>query len=75
MLGFGIAQVVPKLRRVKFVSRFPGKVVTILQFLTLVAAIAAPAHVTALMIVLAVASGIAIADYSWMLFRSRAMPS
>lgn len=72
--GFGAVRILPglraRLRGVRFVARFPGKIVTVLQFLALVAFIAAPQHVTVLMIVLGVASLVAIADYTWALLRA-----
>ena len=52
--------------------RSPGKVVTVLQSLALVVAIAAPRRVTALIVVLAAVSVFAIADYALALWKARA---
>ncbi len=67
------ARYVRSLREVTFVARFPGKVVTVLQFLALVVAISAPRRVTALIVVLAVASAFAIGDYGRALWKARGM--
>jgi hypothetical protein len=56
---------------VVFAARLPGKVVTVLQFMVLVVAIAAPRRVTPLILVLGVASAIAIADYGRSLWMAR----
>ena len=63
---------VPVLRDVTFVARFPGKVVTVLQLLALTVAIAAPRRFDALIVVLAFASVVAIIDYAWAFWSSRA---
>jgi cardiolipin synthase len=65
------ARRVKALKGFTFVARFPGKVVTVLQFLALVVAIAAPRRVTALIVVLAVTSAVAIGDYGWALWKAR----
>jgi cardiolipin synthase len=70
-VGFIVARFIPALRGVTFVARFPGKVVTVLQFLALVVAIAAPRRVSPLITVLAVASTVAILDYARALWRAR----
>lgn len=70
-LGFLAARRIRALRGVTFVARFPGKVVTVLQFLVLVVAIAAPRRVSALVAVLAVASLVAIVDYTRALWGAR----
>lgn len=66
-----VARRVPSLRGVTFVARLPGKIVTVLQFIALVAAIAAPRHIGPLIVVLGVASVVAIADYAWAVWRAR----
>ena len=64
-LGFLVARLVPRLRAVEFKARFPGKVVTVLQLLTLLAlVIGADLVVTPLIVLVAVASVLAIADYA-----------
>ena len=70
-VAFLVARRVKSLRGFTFVLRFPGKVVTVLQFLALVVAISAPRRVAALIAVLAVASLIAIGDYGWALWKAR----
>jgi phosphatidylglycerophosphate synthase len=69
--AFIAARRVKSFRGVTFVARFPGKVVTVLQLLALAIAIAAPRHVDTLIMVLAVASVVAIMDYALALWRAR----
>lgn len=69
--GFLAAQRVQVLKGVRFVARVPGKVVTVVQFLVLVIAIAAPRRLTVLVMVLAVVSLVAIVDYTRALWRAR----
>jgi phosphatidylglycerophosphate synthase len=71
VLGFFVARLVPWLRGVTFKARLAGKTVTILQFVVLAAAIATPSLVTILLVVVAVLSVIAIADYTVALWRGR----
>lgn len=71
-IGFLVARVVPWLRPVQFKARFPGKVVTTLQFVTLVAALIAPALVTPLIVAVAVGAVWAIVDYTLALWEARA---
>lgn len=71
-IGFAVARYVRAFRGAILKARFPGKVVTVLQFLALVVAIAAPRRVTVLIAVLAGASAIAIVDYTRALWRARA---
>jgi cardiolipin synthase len=71
-IGFIVAQVVPWLRPVQFKARIPGKVVTVLQLITLAAVLAYPIAVPALLAGVAVASALAIGDYTLALWRSRA---
>ncbi|MND05068.1 hypothetical protein D3C83_256430 [compost metagenome] len=56
-----------------FVARFPGKVLTVLQLLALAVAIVAPQRVRPLILLLAVASLVAIGDYARALWRARAI--
>lgn len=62
---------IPALRGYVFVARFPGKVLTVLQLLTLAVAIVAPAHVRPMTALLAVASLVAIGDYARSVWRAR----
>jgi cardiolipin synthase len=71
-VGFAVARYAHAFRAAVVKARVPGKVVTVLQFLALVVAIAAPRRVTALIAVLAVASAIAMIDYTRTLWSARA---
>lgn len=71
-VGFLVARVIPWLRPVEFKARIPGKVVTVLQLFTLAAVLAAPSVVPVLLGGVAMASVLAIADYTLALWRARA---
>jgi cardiolipin synthase (CMP-forming) len=71
-VGFLVALVVPWLRAQDFKARWLGKVVTILQFLTLFAALVARALLRPLLAAVAVTAAAAITDYTLALWRSRA---
>ena len=71
-IGFVVARTVPRLRPVQFKARVMGKVVTVLQLITLAAVLAYPTIVPALLAGVAVLSAIAIADYTLALWRARA---
>ena len=71
-LGFLVARVVPSLRGVEFKARFPGKIVTVLQLLTLLALVAGAPYITPYIAVVAIASAVAIADYTHALWSARA---
>ena len=71
-LGFLVARMVTWLRPVQFKARVPGKIVTALQFVTLLAALLAPAMVNALVAAVAVGAAWAIVDYTFALWRARA---
>jgi cardiolipin synthase (CMP-forming) len=70
-VGFVVARIVPWLRPVEFKARLLGKIVTVLQLLTLAAVLALPAAVPVLLGALAVTSVLSIADYTLALWRSR----
>lgn len=70
-IGFFVARAVSWLRPVELKARLPGKLVTVLQMAVLVAVLLAPATVHALVLLVAVASVVAIADYTAMLWRGR----
>jgi cardiolipin synthase (CMP-forming) len=72
LIGYVVARSVPWLRTVEFRARWLGKVVTALQLLTLVAVIAVPSAVPALVIVVGAASAASVADYTLTLWRERA---
>lgn len=67
-LGFVIARAMPRLRAVEFRARWLGKIVTVLQLVTLVAVVYGARPVTPFIIIVAVASALAIADYARALF-------
>ncbi|MEP6618482.1 MAG: CDP-alcohol phosphatidyltransferase family protein [bacterium] len=71
-VGFLVARVIPWLRPVQFKARILGKVVTVLQLLTLAVVLVMPRAVTSLLACVAVASVLAIADYTLALWRARA---
>lgn len=70
-VGYVVARLVPWLRPVKFRARFAGKVVTTLQFVTLLAALLVPALVTPLVIAVALTATWAIVDYTLLLWNER----
>jgi phosphatidylglycerophosphate synthase len=70
-VGFVVAKGVPSLRGVTFQARFPGKVVTVLQLLTLVALLVAPVLAPWLILLVGVTSVLSIADYTLALWRAR----
>lgn len=71
-LGFLVARMVSWLRPVQFKARVPGKIVTGLQFVTLLAALLAPRLVNALVVAVAIGAAWAIVDYTFALWRARA---
>jgi cardiolipin synthase (CMP-forming) len=71
-VGFLVARVIPWLRRVTFQARVSGKVVTVLQLITLVALLVVPRLGTWLIVLVGVTSVLSIADYTFALWRARA---
>ena len=71
-VGFLVARVVPWLRGVAFKARISGKVVTVLQLVTLAALLVAPLIAPWLLVLVGVASVLSIADYTLALWRARA---
>jgi cardiolipin synthase len=71
-LGFVVAQAVPRLRAVEFKARFPGKTVTVLQLVTLLALVVGVQPLTPFIALVALASALAIADYAHAVWRARA---
>ncbi|MGQ0537879.1 MAG: CDP-alcohol phosphatidyltransferase family protein [Gemmatimonadaceae bacterium] len=69
--GFLLARSVSWLRPVAFRARTAGKVVTALQLITLILAIARPDLVARLIPVVGVASAVAIVDYTATMWRQR----
>jgi CDP-diacylglycerol--glycerol-3-phosphate 3-phosphatidyltransferase/cardiolipin synthase len=71
-LGFLAARAVPTLRAVEFKARFPGKLVTVLQLVTLLALVAGAHPMTPFIALVTLASAIAVADYASAMWRDRA---
>jgi CDP-diacylglycerol--glycerol-3-phosphate 3-phosphatidyltransferase len=71
-VGFLVARVIPWLRGVTFQARLGGKIVTVLQLLTLAAVLVYPPAVRVLLGAVAFASVVSIADYTYALWRARA---
>jgi cardiolipin synthase len=70
-VGFLVARVIPWLRPVEFKARALGKLVTMLQLLTLAAVLVYPPALPVLLGAVATASVLAIADYTVALWRAR----
>ena len=70
-LGFFVARAVPSLRRVEFKARFPGKIVTVLQLVTLLALVIGAKPITPFVALVALASAFAIVDYTHALMSAR----
>jgi cardiolipin synthase (CMP-forming) len=70
-VGFLVARVIPWLRKVTFQARVSGKVVTVLQLITLVALLIVPRLGTWLIVLVGVTSVLSIADYTFALWRAR----
>ena len=71
-VGFIVARIVPWLRTVAFQARVSGKVVTVLQLVTLAALLLTPTLAPWLVAAVGVASMLSIADYTLALWRARA---
>jgi cardiolipin synthase (CMP-forming) len=71
-VGFAIAIAVPRLRHEEFKARWPGKVVTALQFATLLAVILVPALTWPLLVLVGIGSLSSIVDYAVAVWRARA---
>jgi CDP-diacylglycerol--glycerol-3-phosphate 3-phosphatidyltransferase len=70
-VGFLVARSVPALRPAIFRARLAGKIVTVLQLMTLIAVLRLPDLVSRFIPVVAVASAWSIADYTLALWRQR----
>lgn len=71
-VGFLIAIAVPRLRHEDFKARWPGKLVTALQFATLLSVILAPPLAWPLLVLVAIGSVSSIVDYAVAVWRARA---
>ncbi len=70
-VGFFVARSVSWLRPVEFRARMPGKLVTVLQMVTLLAAVVAPARAYWLVVLIGLVSVVAVVDYTMVLWRER----
>jgi CDP-diacylglycerol---glycerol-3-phosphate 3-phosphatidyltransferase len=70
-VGFLVAKVIPTLRPAVFRARMLGKVVTVLQLITLVAVIIMPELTQLLVLTVGAISAAAIVDYTVALWRAR----
>lgn len=73
--GFIVAKIVPTLRPAVFRSRLLGKIVTVLQLITLAAIVIVPELTTILVLTIGVVSAASIVDYAIALWRGRARSS
>ncbi len=71
-VGFLVAKLVPKLKPVEFKARMMGKIVTVAQLATLLAAIIFPQTKDPLVWLIGILSVAAIVDYTLALWRARA---
>lgn len=70
-VGFIVARAIPWLRPVQFKARYLGKLVTVLQLAALAGVIVHPPAVPFLLAAVALASVLAIVDYTFTLWRER----
>src|SRR5690606_1092631 len=71
-IGFFVARSVSWLRPVELRARAPGKLVTVLQIVTLLVVLARPASANLLIALTGIVSVVAVADYTLALWRERA---
>src|SRR5438874_1221327 len=74
-VGFLVAKIIPALRPAVFRARLLGKLVTILQLITLVAIVVLPELTDILVVAIGVVSAASIVDYTIALWRGRARSS
>ena len=72
VIGWFVARNVSWLRKIAFKARWPGKGVTVLQFVTLLAALQAPRLVAGLALACGILAIVATTDYTLMLWLNRA---
>jgi phosphatidylglycerophosphate synthase len=70
-VGFVVAKVIPTLRPAVFRARMLGKLVTVIQLVTLVAVLLLPEVTGILVLTTALVSAAAIVDYTFALWRGR----
>ncbi len=71
-VGFLVAKIIPTLRPAVFRARLLGKIVTVLQLVTLVTILILPELTDLLIVTIAVVSAASIVDYTIALWRGRA---
>lgn len=69
-VGFLTARLVPSLRKVTFVARWSGKVVTVMQLATLALVFLAPQSVSPMLAIIAALSVYSVVDYTYALYRA-----
>lgn len=74
-IGFLVAKIIPTLRPAVFRARLLGKIVTVVQLITLVAIIVLPELTGVLVMTIGIVSAASIVDYSIALWRGRARSS
>jgi phosphatidylglycerophosphate synthase len=74
-VGFIVAKIIPTLRPAVFRARMLGKIVTVVQLITLVTIIVMPELTDALIMTIGVVSAASIVDYTIALWRGRARSS
>lgn len=74
-VGFLVAKIIPTLRPAVFRARLLGKIVTIVQLITLVAVVVLPELTDILIAAIGVVSAASIVDYTIALWRGRARSS
>ena len=73
--GFIVAKIIPTLRPAVFRARMLGKIVTVVQLITLVAIVVVPELTDALILTIGLVSAASIVDYTIALWRGRARSS
>ena len=72
-LAFLVARFIPSFRAVEFKARFPGKIVTVFQLLTLLALVIGVRPLTPFIVTVVLTSALAIADYAHSIWRAISM--
>jgi len=71
-VGFIVAKIIPTLRPAVFRARMLGKIVTVIQLITLVAIVVVPELTNVLVLIIGIVSAASIVDYTIALWRGRA---
>lgn len=71
-VGFIVAKIIPWLRPAVFRARLLGKIITVMQLITLVAVILVPEYTELLVLAIGITSAASIVDYTGALWRARA---